>query len=83
MMVMWVRDNGIPTETMVAATNMLARNEGILLDPVYSGKGMTGLIGQIKSGQITKEEDVIFLHTGGAVYLFAYEDQFSSLRAAE
>ena len=74
---------GIPTETMVAATNMLARNEGILLDPVYSGKGMAGLIGQIKSGQITKEGDVIFLHTGGAVSLFAYEDQFSSLSAAE
>ena len=74
---------GIPTETMVAATNMLARNEGILLDPVYSGKGMAGLIGQIKTGQITKEGDVIFLHTGGAVSLFAYEDQFSSLRAAE
>jgi 1-aminocyclopropane-1-carboxylate deaminase/D-cysteine desulfhydrase-like pyridoxal-dependent ACC family enzyme len=44
---------------------------------------MAGLIGQIKSGQITKEGDVIFLHTGGAVSLFAYEDQFSSLRAAE
>ncbi|MBL6777200.1 MAG: D-cysteine desulfhydrase, partial [Alphaproteobacteria bacterium] len=55
----------------------------ILLDPVYSGKGMAGLIGQIESGQIEKGGDVIFLHTGGAVSLFAYEDQFSSLRAAE
>jgi L-cysteate sulfo-lyase len=69
---------GIPTESMVQATNMLARNEGILLDPVYSGKGMAGLIGQIQSGQISKDGDVIFLHTGGAVSLFAYEDQFSS-----
>jgi len=69
---------GIPTQTMVEATNMLARNEGILLDPVYSGKGMAGLIGQIQSGQISKDGDVIFLHTGGAVSLFAYEDQFSS-----
>lgn len=74
---------GIPTETMRTATNMLARNEGILLDPVYSGKGMAGLIGQIKSGQIKEEGDVVFLHTGGAVSLFAYEDQFSSLDAAE
>jgi len=65
------------------ATKMLARNEGILLDPVYSGKGMAGLIGQIESGQIEKGGDVIFLHTGGAVSLFAYEDQFSSLHAAE
>ena len=69
---------GIPTETMVQATNMLAQNEGILLDPVYSGKGMAGLIGQIQSGQISKDGDVIFLHTGGSVSLFAYEDQFSS-----
>ena len=68
---------GIPTETMVQATNMLARNEGILLDPVYSGKGMAGLIGQIQSGQISNDGDVIFLHTGGAVSLFAYQDQFS------
>ncbi len=67
---------GIPTETMVAATSLLARNEGILLDPVYSGKGMAGLIGQIQSGQITNDGDVIFLHTGGAVSLFAYEEQF-------
>ena len=67
---------GIPTETMVQATNMLARNEGILLDPVYSGKGMAGLIGQIQSGQISNDGDVIFLHTGGAVSLFAYQDQF-------
>lgn len=69
---------GIPTKAMVEATTMLARNEGILLDPVYSGKGMAGLIGQIRSGQITPDGDVIFLHTGGAVSLFAYEDQFLS-----
>lgn len=69
---------GIPTAAMVAATNMVARNEGILLDPVYSGKGMAGLIGQIKTGQITDEGDVIFLHTGGAASLFAYEDLFSA-----
>ena len=67
---------GIPTETMIQATNMLARNEGILVDPVYSGKGMAGLIGQIQSGQITSDGDVIFLHTGGAPSLFAYEEQF-------
>ena len=74
---------GIPTGTMVEATHLLARNEGILLDPVYSGKGMAGLIGQIRSGQITRDGDVVFLHTGGAVSLFAYEDQFTTLDAAE
>jgi len=72
---------GIPTDTMVEATKMMAQYEGILLDPVYSGKGMAGLIGQIRSGRITDEGDVIFLHTGGAVSLFAYEDQFLALEA--
>ena len=67
---------GIPTEGTIAAISTLARHEGILLDPVYSGKGMAGLIGQVESGQITAEGDVVFLHTGGAVSLFAYEEQF-------
>ena len=74
---------GITTEGTIAATNMLARHEGILLDPVYSGKGMAGLIGRIKTGDIGEDGDVIFLHTGGAVSLFAYEDQFGSSTAAK
>jgi len=74
---------GIPTAGTIAATNMLASHEGILLDPVYSGKGMAGLIGRIGNGKIPKDGDVIFLHTGGAVSLFAYEDQFASSVAAE
>ena len=74
---------GIPTEGTIAATNMLAQHEGILLDPVYSGKGMAGLIGRIETGEITENGDVIFLHTGGAVSLFAYEDQIGSSTAAE
>jgi len=74
---------GIPTAGMVEATNMVARNEGILLDPVYSGKGMAGMIGQIRNGQIGADGDVVFLHTGGAVSLFAYEDQFLSSHAAQ
>ena len=67
---------GIPTNGTLTAINTVARNEGILLDPVYSGKGMAGLIGQIENGQITGDGEVVFLHTGGAVSLFAYEDQF-------
>jgi len=74
---------GIPTDGTIAATNMLASHEGILLDPVYSGKGMAGLIGRIGNGEIPKDGDVIFLHTGGAVSLFAYEDRFGSSAAAE
>ena len=66
---------GLPTEEAIAAIDIVARNEGILLDPVYSGKGMAGLIDRIKSGDIDGDGDVIFVHTGGASALFAYEDQ--------
>lgn len=74
---------GIPTDGTLAATTMAARHEGILLDPVYSAKGMAGLVGQIQAGQIGAEGDTVFVHTGGAVSLFAYEDQFMDLHAAQ
>ena len=63
---------GIPTEGMGEAVQMLARQEGILLDPVYSGKAMAGMIDLIRKGTIGKTETVVFLHTGGAVGLFGY-----------
>ena len=69
---------GIPTEGAIEAANLLARNEGILLDLVYSAKGMAGLIDNIRVNNITAEGDVIYLHTGGAVSLFAYEEMFSA-----
>ena len=55
-----------------AAMDLLARTEGILLDPVYSGKGMAGLIDLVRKGHFKKDENVVFLHTGGAVALFGY-----------
>ncbi|MBK7260349.1 MAG: D-cysteine desulfhydrase [Rubrivivax sp.] len=64
---------GMPTPGMVDAVKMFARNEGILLDPVYSGKGADGLIDQVKKGIFKKGENVVFLHTGGSVALFGYE----------
>ena len=63
---------GIPTEGMAKAVQMLAREEGILLDPVYSGKAMAGMIDLIRKGVIGKDKTVVFLHTGGAVGLFGY-----------
>ena len=57
---------------MAEAVQMLARQEGILLDPVYSGKAMAGMIDLIRKGVIGKNETVVFLHTGGAVGLFGY-----------
>ena len=63
---------GIPTPGMAAAVQMLAREEGILLDPVYSGKAMAGMIDLIRKGVIGRDKTVVFLHTGGAVGLFGY-----------
>ena len=63
---------GLPTNSMVEAVKMLASFEGILLDPVYSGKGFAGLIDLIRKGHFKKGENVVFLHTGGSVSLFAY-----------
>jgi L-cysteate sulfo-lyase len=68
---------GIPTEAMGEAVRLLARTEGIFLDPVYSGKGMAGLIDLIRKGAFGKDENVVFLHTGGQVGLFAYRDFFN------
>jgi L-cysteate sulfo-lyase len=67
---------GQPTEGMTEAVLMLARLEGVLLDPVYSGKAMAGLIDLIRKGEIRKGEKVVFLHTGGAVGLFGYQGVF-------
>ncbi|MCP4877023.1 MAG: D-cysteine desulfhydrase [Gammaproteobacteria bacterium] len=67
---------GLPTNSMVEAVKMLASYEGILLDPVYSGKGFAGLIDLIRKGHFKQGENVVFLHTGGSVSLFAYPKIF-------
>ena len=53
---------------------MAARMEGLLLDPVYSGKGLAGLIGLTRQGFFKPSDNVLFLHTGGSAALFAYEE---------
>ena len=72
---------GQPTEGMKEAVLMLSRLEGVLLDPVYSGKAMAGLIDLIRKGKIGKNERVVFLHTGGAVGLFGYTGVFEQAMA--
>ena len=68
---------GHPTPGMVEAVRLLARTEGIFLDPVYSGKGMAGLIDLVRRGMFTAEHNVVFLHTGGSAGLFGYADAFN------
>jgi L-cysteate sulfo-lyase len=72
---------GIPTPGMAEAVTMLARLEGVLLDPVYSGKGMAGLIDLIRKGEIGRNETVVFIHTGGAVGLYGYNGFFEQAMA--
>ena len=67
---------GLPTAGMLEAVEILARTEGLLLDPVYSGKGMAGLIDLIRKGYFKTNDNVVFLHTGGSVALFGYGDAF-------
>ncbi|MDH3613286.1 MAG: D-cysteine desulfhydrase [Gammaproteobacteria bacterium] len=68
---------GVPTEGMNEAVLMLARYEGLLFDPVYSGKGLAGMIDLIRSDSLGPG-NIVFLHTGGAAALFAYADQLQT-----
>ena len=65
---------GEPTEAMNEAVLLAARLEGLLFDPVYTGKALAGLIDYIREGRIDANSNVVFLHTGGAAGLFAYAD---------
>ncbi|MEN3010741.1 MAG: pyridoxal-phosphate dependent enzyme, partial [Candidatus Bipolaricaulaceae bacterium] len=56
---------------MKRAVELLARTEGILLDPVYTGKAMAGLLDLVRQGAFRGAENVVFLHTGGLPALFA------------
>lgn len=66
----------IPTPGMIEAVRLLARTEGILLDPTYTGKAMAGLIDLARKGRWKKGESVLFLHTGGAPGLYARPELF-------
>jgi D-cysteine desulfhydrase family pyridoxal phosphate-dependent enzyme len=64
---------GIPTRECIETIALLARTEGILLDPCYTGKAMAGLIAHVRAGELKPAETVVFLHTGGAPGLFTAE----------
>ena len=68
---------GQPTKGTLDAINLIARREGLLFDPVYSGKGLAGMIGLAGQNFFESDKDVIFLHTGGAAALFAYGNQLA------
>ena len=68
-------DYGIPTEGVFEAIHLVAKTEGIILDPNYTGKSMSALIGEIRAGNLDPEEPVIFIHSGGLPQTFAFADQ--------
>jgi 1-aminocyclopropane-1-carboxylate deaminase/D-cysteine desulfhydrase-like pyridoxal-dependent ACC family enzyme len=61
----------MPSEQGLAATRRLAQAEGVILDPVYTGKAFAGLLDLVEHEQLGRDEPIIFLHTGGLPALFA------------
>lgn len=70
---------GIPAESTLEAISLAARLEGLLLDPVYSGKGFAGLVDRVRQGFFAAEDRVVFLHTGGSAALFAYQEALAPI----
>lgn len=69
----WQPKYSVPNPMMVEAVQLLARTEGIPLDPVYTGKIMAGLIGLARQGHFGADENLLFVHTGGLPSLHVYE----------
>lgn len=68
---------GIPAASTIEAIKMFAQLDGILLDPVYSGKGAAGLIDLVRKGHFKKGQRIVFIHTGGSAGLFGYTSAFN------
>lgn len=66
----------LPTDSMIEAVRMLAETEAILMDPVYTGKAIAGLIDLVRKGFFNKDENILFVHTGGSPALHVYADCF-------
>jgi D-cysteine desulfhydrase len=68
----------LPTPEMAEAVKLVARTEGILLDPVYTGKAVAGLISLVRQGYFKKQSNILFVHTGGSPALYVYSDYLLS-----
>jgi len=66
----------IPTKECIEAIKLVAQKEGIFLGPVYTGKAMAGLIDLVKKGRFKRDDNVVFIHTGGDTALFGYNSVF-------
>lgn len=69
---------GLPTPAMQEAVRLMARAEGLLIDPVYSGKAFAGLLADLRQGRFRSGDNVLFVMTGGTPGLYAYRETFQS-----
>lgn len=66
---------GIPTEAAYQAIKLLAQTEGVILDPIYTGKCFAGLISHVQSAKLPSDATVVFIHTGGTPAIFSYAEE--------
>ena len=74
----WQPKYSLPNPMMIEAVKLMARTEAILLDPVYTGKVVAGMIGLARQGYFRQSDKVLFIHTGGAPSLSAFESELLS-----
>jgi len=67
---------GFPTKSSNNALRLVARKEGLIIDPVYTAKTLAFIIDSVKAGEFKKDETVCFMHTGGVPALFPYRSEF-------
>jgi 1-aminocyclopropane-1-carboxylate deaminase/D-cysteine desulfhydrase-like pyridoxal-dependent ACC family enzyme len=65
--------------TTLEAIKLAARTDAIFLDPIYTGKALSGLIGEIRKGRLTSDDTVVFVHTGGLPIIFAFPELLAGL----
>jgi 1-aminocyclopropane-1-carboxylate deaminase/D-cysteine desulfhydrase-like pyridoxal-dependent ACC family enzyme len=65
---------GIPTEDAVEATRLFARTEGVILDPIYTGKAAAGMIAHVREGRFKPDDVLVFVHTGGMPAIFTWNE---------
>jgi D-cysteine desulfhydrase/L-cysteate sulfo-lyase len=65
---------GIPTEAAVEATRLFARTEGVILDPIYTGKAAAGMIAHVREGRYKPDDVLVFVHTGGMPAIFTWNE---------
>jgi L-cysteate sulfo-lyase len=66
----------IPDQPTVEAIGLMAKNEGMLLDPVYTGRAFYGLLDLLRKGYFKRGQNIVFIHTGGTPAIFAYREEF-------